>query len=71
MASRKLIIDVEVKGAQRMTKQVKELSKSLDSFFRTGEKHKIPKKMLLKMLDWQIERKRTHPEVDINKIDFK
>lgn len=54
-----ITVHFKTKGAEKMTKQLQMLQKGIESFFATGKKFKIPKQLLMKMLKWQVDRKKT------------
>lgn len=65
MKNNTVTVHVRTKGAEKMTKQVSMLSKSIEVFFATGKKFKIPKTILIKMLEWQVDHKRVTQEIKL------
>lgn len=68
-----LIIDIQVQGAKESSERIKELSRTLSKYFAIGKKFKIPKTLLLRMIEWQVAHKTAHgyKPLDINSIKLK
>ena len=68
---KEVVINVRVTGAKQMQKSVDGLTKSLKEYFAIGKKFKMPKSLLLRMIEWQVERKQTVKPVDPTKLKYK